>query len=76
MTITAVPAIRLGYGSSLVDREPLFVAKIAELQASPEDKISVGMAKVMTSFQVGLFAGTELKDYPNDNLDDPVWVPG
>lgn len=60
-------------GSSLVDREPLFTAKIAELQASPEDKISVGMAKVMTSFQVGLFAGTELHDYPSDNLDLERW---
>jgi hypothetical protein len=60
-------------GSSLAEREPLFTLKIAELQASPDDKIHAGMAKVMLAFQVGLFAGAELKDHPYDNLDLERW---
>jgi len=31
------------------------------------------MAKMMTSFQVGLFAGAELTDYPHDNLNLERW---
>jgi len=27
------------------------------------------MAKIMTSFEVGLFAGIELSEYPYENLD-------
>jgi hypothetical protein len=60
-------------GSSLVDREPLFTAKIAELQSIANDKICAAMARVMTSFQVGLFAGAELAEYPRDNLDLERW---
>jgi len=31
------------------------------------------MAKMMTSFQVGLFAGAELTDYPHDNPNLERW---
>lgn len=60
-------------GSSLVEREPLFTAKIAEFQSIANDCIYAAMAKVMTSFQVGLFAGAELMEYPRDNLDLERW---
>ena len=60
-------------GSSLADREPLFAAKIAELQSFPDDKTYNDMAKMMTSFQVGLFAGADLTDYPHDNLNLERW---
>ena len=60
-------------GMSLADREPLFAAKTAELQSLAEDKTYNAMAKMMTSFQVGLFAGAELTDYPHDNLNLERW---
>lgn len=60
-------------GSSLAERQPLFTAKIAELQAIVDDKTYAAMAKVMSSFQVGLFAGAELTDFPRDNLDLERW---
>ena len=60
-------------GSSLADREPLFTAKIAELQAIGNDEVYVAMAKVMTSFQVGLFAGADQTEHPRDNLDLERW---
>ena len=63
-------------GDSLVGREPLFAAKLAELQSFPEDKICHGMTKMMTSFQAGLFAGSDLAGYPQDNLDLERWFRG
>lgn len=63
-------------GASLVGREPLFAAKLAELQSLCDDKIYHSMAKMMTSFQVGLFAGADLTDYPHDNLDIERWFRG
>ena len=60
-------------GSSLAEREPLFTAKIAELQSIANDTIYAAMAKVMISFQAGLFAGAELTGYPRDNLDLERW---
>ena len=60
-------------GELLADREPLFEAKIAELQSFSDDRIHHDMAKMMTSFQVGLFAGAELSDYPHDNLNLERW---
>ena len=60
-------------GMSLADREPLFAAKITELQSFADDKTYHAMAKMMTSFQVGLFAGAELTDYPHDNLNLERW---
>jgi len=60
-------------GMSLADREPLFAAKITELQSFADDKTYHAMAKMMTSFRVGLFAGAELTDYPHDNLNLERW---
>jgi len=60
-------------GSSLAERQPLFMAKLAELQTLVDDKMYAAMAKVMNSFQVGLFAGAELTDFPRDNLDLERW---
>ncbi len=60
-------------GMSLADREPLFAAKTAELQSFANDKTYNAMAKLMTSFQVGLFAGAQLTDYPHDNLNLERW---
>jgi hypothetical protein len=57
----------------LAEREPLFTAKIDEFQGSPDDKIYSHMAKVMTSFQEGLFAGADMTFYPRDNLDLERW---
>ena len=54
-------------GMSLADREPMFAAKIVALRSFAEDKTYDAMAKMMTSFQVGLFAGAELTAYPHDN---------
>jgi len=60
-------------GLSLAHREPLFAAKTAELQSFSDDKTYNAMAKMMTSFQVGLFAGAQLTDYPHDNLNLERW---
>ena len=60
-------------GSTLGEQEPLFAAKIEEFQSFSEDKTFQAMAKVMASFQVGLFAGSDLTDYPHDNLDLERW---
>ena len=60
-------------GLTLGEQEPLFAAKIEELQSFSEDKTFQAMAKVMASFQVGLFAGSDLTDYPHDNLDLERW---
>lgn len=60
-------------GASLADRESLFESKIAELQSFPDDKTYNDMVKMMTSFQVGLFAGSGLSDYPHDNLNLERW---
>lgn len=68
-----VEILTLEDGASLAGREPLFAAKLAEFQSFPDDKIYHGMAKMMTSFQVGLFAGTERTDDPHDNLDLERW---
>jgi len=60
-------------GLSLADREPLFAAKTAELQSFSDDKTYNAMAKMRTSFQVGLFAGAQLTDDPHDNLNLERW---
>ena len=46
---------------------------IEEFQSFSEDKTLQAMAKVKASFQVGLFAGSDLTDYPHDNLDLERW---
>lgn len=60
-------------GPPLTEREPLFAAKLAEFQQSPSDPILSHLSKVMTSFQVGLFAGAELTSHPRDNLHLERW---
>jgi len=60
-------------GISLADQEPLFAAKTAELESLADYKTYNAMAKMMKSFQVGLFAGAELTDYPHDNLNLERW---
>lgn len=60
-------------GPSLAEREPQFAAKIEVFQSSPDDVVYSHFAKVMTSFQPGLFAGAELALHPRDNLDLERW---
>lgn len=55
------------------DREPQFTAKIDEFKRSPGDQIYSHFAKVMRSFQAGLFAGADSASYPRDNLDLERW---
>ncbi len=60
-------------GTPLAEREPLFAAKLAEFQQTPSDPILSHLAKVMTSFRVGLFAGAQLTSHPRDNLHLERW---
>ena len=63
-------------GGSLSGREPLFAAKRAEFESLADDSIYHSMAKMMASFEAGLFAGIELTAYPYDNLDIERWFRG
>ena len=58
---------------SAANRESQFMAKIDEFKSSPDDKIYSHFAKVMASFQVGLFAGPEITLHPRDNLELERW---
>jgi hypothetical protein len=60
-------------GKSRIEQEPLYAAKIVELQSLADDKTYAAMAKVMKSFKAGLFAGAELTDYSHDNLSLERW---
>lgn len=71
-----VEILTVAEGVTLAGREPLFAAKLAEFQSAADDPIYLGMAKVMSSFQAGLFAGTDLSGYPQDNLDLERWFRG
>jgi len=51
------------------ERELLFTAKIEEFQSIENDAVCSHFAKIMKSFQPGLFAGTAMTSYPRDNLD-------
>jgi hypothetical protein len=53
-------------------RETQFTVLRERLQGS-QDPIHAQMAGVMTSFQPGLFAGGEVLDLPQDNLDLERW---
>jgi hypothetical protein len=53
-------------------RESQFTALSGQLQASREP-IHQQMARVLQSFQPGLFAGGDLADLPQDNLDLERW---
>lgn len=54
-------------------RESQFTAKIEEFQDSADDVVFSHFAKIMKSFQPGLFAGVEMTSYPRDNLDLERW---
>jgi hypothetical protein len=53
-------------------REVRFTVLREQLQASA-DSVRQQMAKVLTSFQPGLFAGGDAADLPQDNLDRERW---
>jgi hypothetical protein len=53
-------------------RETQFTVLRDQLQASP-DSVRQQMAKVLRSFQPGLFAGGDAADMPQDNLDLERW---
>ena len=71
-----VKILSVDKGGSLSGREPLFAAKRAEFESLADDTIYHSMAKMMTSFERGLFAGIELTEYPYDNLDIERWFRG
>ena len=58
---------------TVADREAQFTAKIVDFERSPDDGIYSHLAKTMTSFQLGLFAGADVTSYPRDNLDLERW---
>jgi hypothetical protein len=60
-------------GPPPTDRESQFAAKIEAFQSSPNDVVYSHLAKIMTSFRPGLFAGAELALHPRDNLDLERW---
>jgi len=55
------------------ERETEFVAKMKAFQNHADDAVFSHFAKIMKSFQVGLFAGPKLTSYPRDNLDLERW---
>lgn len=60
-------------GPPLAEREPQFAAMIEAFQCFADDAVYSHLAKVMTSFQPGLFAGAEMTSHPRDNLDLERW---
>lgn len=60
-------------GPPFAERESQFAAKIEEFQNMADDAAYSHFAKIMKSFQPGLFAGTEMTSYPRDNLDLERW---
>ncbi len=60
-------------GPPLTERESQFAAKIEAFQCFADDVVYVHFAKVMTSFQPGLFAGADMTSHPRDNLDLERW---
>lgn len=60
-------------GPSQAEREFRFAKKIEAFQYSATDVVYSHFAKVMTSFQGGLFAGAGMTSYPRDNLDLERW---
>jgi len=60
-------------GPPLAERESQFAAKIAAFQCFADDVVYSHFAKVMTSFQPGLFAGADMTSHPRDNLDLERW---
>jgi hypothetical protein len=60
-------------GPPLAEREFRFAEKIEAFQCLADDVVYSHFAKVMTSFQPGLFAGADMTSYPRDNLDLERW---
>ncbi len=60
-------------GPPFAERESQFAAKIEEFRSIADDAVYSHFAKIMKSFQPGLFAGTEMTSYPKDNLDLERW---
>ncbi|HUS37852.1 MAG TPA: hypothetical protein VMX74_00285 [Pirellulales bacterium] len=60
-------------GPPLAERESQFAAKIEAFQCFADDVVYAHFAKVMTSFQPGLFAGADMTSHPRDNLDLERW---
>jgi hypothetical protein len=70
--VHAVAATLEPSGGGSTHRETQFATLQERLQAS-EDPIHRQMARLMTRFQPGLFAGGEALDLPSDNLDLERW---
>ena len=70
--VRAVAATLEPSGGGCTQRETQFTTLQERLQAS-EDPIHHKMARLMTRFQPGLFAGGEALDLPPDNLDLERW---
>jgi hypothetical protein len=68
MDLLADPA-----GTPLAERESQFAAKIEAFQGFTDDVVCAHFAKVMASFQPGLFAGADMTSHPRDNLDLERW---
>ena len=60
-------------GPPFAERESQFAAKIEEFRNIADDAVYSHFAKIMKSFQPGLFAGSEMTSYPRDNLDLERW---
>ena len=60
-------------GPPLAERESRFAAKIEAFRCLAKDTVYAHFAKVMTSFQPGLFAGAAMTLHPRDNLDLERW---
>lgn len=60
-------------GPPLAARESSFVEKIEAFQQFRDDVVYSHFAKVMASFQSGLFAGADMNWHPLDNLDLERW---
>jgi hypothetical protein len=60
-------------GPPPAERESQFTAKIEAFRCLADDTVYLHFAKVMTSFQAGLFAGADMTSHPRDNLDLERW---
>jgi len=60
-------------GPPLAERESRFTTMIEGFRCFSDDVVYSHFAKVMTSFQPGLFAGANITPHPRDNLDLERW---
>ena len=70
---TVMDILKVQESKFRTEQEPLFAAEIVELQSFADKQTYATMAKVMNSFQAGLFAGANLTAYPHDNLGLERW---